>query len=566
MSRSVSSDRLTRARWLAARTRNAVRHGLLIGAVSCLVTLVAILTFVLAPRQADRALAAALSGLPVPRDTQALLSMQRAAGAQRDALQARLDSLRAAVAASVASAAAPPSAAAPMAGDVTTPSRAADSTLDASSILALERALERARQAPLVESYRVLVTETVLQRDAAARATLDSIEQVHREREAYAALGGPDARYAALTTRLTGLGDRLLAMGARRLRLPGTDATPTRAEGAPYGARGNPDVHADSVLDAALRDAILTVRRTDSILGAARLFNKDVAAARAVVRDRFALTIPPVAALLASLILGMSAGFGAALWREMRRPTVGDALELESLTGARVIVHRAGGTPRGDTGGDAGGDAWPLLHLSLTHVGDMSREVEILCDQPLIAAAVGVHLAAVAARESRETALVDLAERGGPLRALLPAASLQRADAPAEASVALHWDTRRAMALGRDTAVDLVRARSASPLSLPPTPSMSMHAERTASDELGAILASYDFAVLVADRRRGTVHTGAETRTADVVLCARLGVTSLAWIGQAQRHMREQGRRVRAVVLWTGALPAAPWGIPSTDA
>lgn len=568
----MSPDRLSRARWLAARTRNAVRHGLLIGAVSCLVTLVAILTFVLAPRQADRALASALSGLPVPRDTQALLAMQRTAEAQRDTLQARLDSLRAttSVAASAASAAALAATSAPVSGDATGLSRPADSTLDAASILALERALERARQAPLVESYRVLVTETVLQRDVAARATLDSIEQVHREREAYAALGGPDARYAALTARLTGLGDRLLAMGARRVRPPGVDATAqTRADGMPYGAsygvpygapRGGPDVHADSVFDAALRDAILTVRRTDSILDAARLFNKDVAAARAVVRDRFALTIPPVAALLASLILGMSAGFGVSLWREMRRPTVGDALELESLTGARVIVHRAGGNIRGDTGGDA----WPLLHLSLTHVGDMSREVEILCDQPLIAAAVGVHLAAVAARESRETALVDLAERGGPLRTLLPAASLQRADAPAEASVALHWDTRRAIALGRDTAVDLVRARSASSLSPPPT--SSMHAGRTASDELGAILASYDFAVLVADRPRGTMHQGAATKTADVVLCARLGVTSLAWIGQAQRRVQEQGRRVRAVVLWTGALPAAPWGILSTGA
>ena len=49
-----------------------------------------------------------------------------------------------------------------------------------------------------------------------------------------------------------------------------------------------------------------------------------------------------------------------------------------------------------------------------------------------------------------------------------------------------------------------------------------MHAGRTASDELGAILASYDFAVLVADRPRGTMHQGAATRTADVVLCARL--------------------------------------------
>jgi len=41
----------------------------------------------------------------------------------------------------------------------------------------------------------------------------------------------------------------------------------------------------------------------------------------------------------------------------------------------------------------------------------------------------------------------------------------------------------------------------------------------------------------------------------DVVLVARLGATPLAWIGQAQRHVVEQGRRVRAVIMWTGALP-----------
>ncbi len=546
-----------RARWLAARTRNAVRHGLLIGAISCLVTLVALLTFVLAPRQVDRALASALQMLPAPRDTQALLAARRVAVAQRESLQTLSDSLRAAAlvpsAASVVDASGfatsadvpsdtmtvrVPGAAVPA---IITPERRA---LEGRALegRALEHALARARQAPLVESYQALVTETVLRNDAVARTILDSIEQVHREREAYAALGGPDARYAALTARLTNLGDRLLVLGAQHLRA--SEAEPQHSlRSNPVAADGR-DLHVDSVLALALRDATQAAQYADSLLGAARLFNGDVVAARAVVRDRFVMTIPPVAALLASLVLGIGAGFGVALWRELRWPTVGDAQELAALTGTRVIVHRA----RRQTGGDA----WPLLHLSLTHVGDMPRVVQILCDQPMIAAAVGVHLATVAARESRETALVDLTERGGPLRALLPFSAFERADRPAEASRMRHWDTRRAIPLGPDTAVDLVRARSVAP-------PLGVHVDHTAEPhalvELQTILASYDFAVLVADRQRGQVRPSEAAPMSDVVLCARLGVTPLAWVRRALRQAQASGWRVRAVVMWTGTLP-----------
>ncbi|HEY0931312.1 MAG TPA: hypothetical protein VGE27_15430, partial [Gemmatimonas sp.] len=199
----------------------------------------------------------------------------------------------------------------------------------------------------------------------------------------------------------------------------------------------------------------------------------------------------------------------------------------------------------------------------LTNIGDVSREVEVLSDQPMVAAAVAIPLAAIAARESRETVLVDQAERGGSLRALLPAPSLQRADAHADAHAALHWDTTRAIALGGDTAVDLMRARSAAPVHRQreaaardasrqiPAGAGSSDGPRSARQELDALLASYDFAVLVADRQGASVAR----ETADVVLVARLGATPLAWIGQAQRHVQQGGRRVRAVIMWTGALP-----------
>jgi len=566
----VSPDRLTRARWLAARTRNAARHGLLIAAVSCLTTLVAILTFVLVPRQVDRALALALGALPAPRDTQALLLARDTVTVRQRMLELRADSLRRQSAISSPSVTGGDSAAA-----VITASPSGMPAVSDGDLAVLQQAIARARQAPLVESYRTLVTETVLQQDTRARATLDSIEQVHREREAYAALGGPDARYAALTAQLTRLGERLLTIGNGRLRVasgsPGVGDSTTDTQGVNTERR---TAVIDSALDADIRRTIEMGRQADSALNAARLFNRDVASARDVVRNREKLTIPPVAALLASLVLGISVGFSTALAREVRRPKVGDAQELERLTGARVIVHQeqartpiaTGMVPgvseqmRTRGGQDrTGSDAWPLLHLTLTNIGDVSREVEVLSDQPIVAAAVAIHLAAIAASESRETVLVDLAERGSALRALLPALALQRADATA----AMHWDTTRALSLGGETAVDLVRARSAPPVhrqreitarasaQAGAAGDVSVDATLDARGELVSILARYDFAVLVADRQRRSPAPD----VTDVVLVARLGATPLAWIGQAQRHVVEQGRRVRAVIMWTGALP-----------
>jgi hypothetical protein len=538
---------------------------LLIAAVSCLTTLVAILTFVLVPRQLDRALALALGELPAPRDTLPLLLARDTATARQRVLEARADSARRQL---------PAVNGGPLMSDsatATTALAAGATALPDGAVVALRQSIERARQAPLVESYRTLVLETVLQQDARARATLDSIEQVHREREAYAALGGPDARYAALTAQLTRLGERLLTIGSGQLRVATRERSADDSTGDTVAAgSGIRRSLPDSTLDADIRRTIETGRQADSMLDAARLFNRDVASARDAVRGREQLTIPPVAALLASLVLGLSVGFATALAREVRRPKVGEVQELEWITGARVIVHQEQGrTPivaavsaqaRG-IGAEGGqeSDAWPMLHLTLTNIGDVSREVEVLSDQPMVAAAVAIHLAAIAASESRETVLVDLAERGGALRTLLPALALQRADATA----AMHWDSTRALSLGGEAAVDLVRARSAPPVhrqrelaareSVAAATAHDQHTDAThgARGELEAILARYDFAVLVADRQGRAVAPD----VTDVVLVARLGATPLAWIGQAQRHVQEQGRRVRAVVMWTGALP-----------
>jgi hypothetical protein len=43
----------------------------------------------------------------------------------------------------------------------------------------------------------------------------------------------------------------------------------------------------------------------------------------------------------------------------------------------------------------------------------------------------------------------------------------------------------------------------------------------------------------------------ATTWAGDVVLCARQGLTSLAWLANATRQARRRQQRVRAVVLWS---------------
>ncbi|MBL0892433.1 MAG: hypothetical protein IBJ19_17715, partial [Gemmatimonadaceae bacterium] len=66
---ATSRPAISRALWLRARTRNALRRGLLIGSVSVLTMVVMLLVLVLIPRRADQVLAEALRQVPAEADT-----------------------------------------------------------------------------------------------------------------------------------------------------------------------------------------------------------------------------------------------------------------------------------------------------------------------------------------------------------------------------------------------------------------------------------------------------------------------------------------------------------------
>jgi hypothetical protein len=510
------------------------------------VLVTALLCFVLIPRQVDRTLSAALRAAPPLRDTVALLGAREKALRTRDALLA------------VRRRTAAPSDSNPYRNADSSAALVVDTSAgpvsllppDLSEFLELRRQVAQARQAPLVERYRALVDTRALRNDRAARIALDSIERVHAEREAHAALGGPDARYAALTEELTRLGTQLVQRADAVLA---TRAQPSGiVDSAAMTATGLADsvqAAADSAAARALLAAEATVAAADSVVAAARAHNARERQARDALRTRLQVAIPPQAMLVASLILAIAGGFGASLWRELRQPTVGDAEELEGVTRARVLVHRADPGRRGNTG-VAGGRAtptsddetWGLLHVLLTRLGDVARQVQVAADQPALAEVIALRLATTAARASRVTVLVD-AVAGRLSVGVGPSGFRPAAASMSAASGDTPWHPPRVLRIDQDVSLDVIRPRERLRGRGAP--------DQAASAALAPQLQPYDLAVLVADAPAAPMLPA----SADLVLCARRGVTPLAWVAQAMRDADAEGRVVRAVVLWAGELP-----------
>ena len=566
-----------RARWLAARTRNAIRHGLLIAAVGALVVVAAVLLFVLVPQQRDRALARQLAALAPERDTvplQGELRAARTAYARVEALIAAAATVPTAMATAVepvGATGAPDSVV--VAAATRAPTMARDSAMQE-----LQEQLARIRQAPLVESYRALAETKLLRADGRVRSVMDSIEELQAVREASAALNGPDARYAAMTARLTQLGQRLTELAtvtydrAMANVAPGTVPSSGAASRASVTSRQSEMVPlADSLLRRARDAAATSVARTEQALRDAAAWNADIGRQREARRSRMPPDLPPWAMLVASRVLGSVLGFGFVLWRELRRPTVGDEYEVEALTGSRVIVHRAvapsvqatrmrrhadEGVPAVLQSTDT---AWPLLHLTLSRIGDVAHAVEVMANQPLLSGAVAVNLAAVAAHESRATVVIDTDRCGRGVALLLPTSALttaSRTDMRSDAHHHSQWDAPRLLNIGRDTSIDLVlprRIRSRQTGADAVTSTATSHEAALMLAELPALAAHHDLAVYLTDPDRQEPLP----LEADVVLCVQPGVTTMAWLSRMMRELEGRGRRLRAVVLWSADLPVA---------
>lgn len=173
-----------RTAWMAARARNAAKRGGLIASVGLLAVATTLLLLVLVPREVNRTVRARIDALPPIVDTMPLLANLTGTTDRLRNAEATLQFLRQADADRVASATA----------NTGPPRNAAPSSIN-SGVEQTEARKEltirvaRARTAPLVENFRALGDAELLRNDSRARVLLDSLNEVNRDREAYAALG-----------------------------------------------------------------------------------------------------------------------------------------------------------------------------------------------------------------------------------------------------------------------------------------------------------------------------------------------------------------------------------------
>ena len=578
--------------WTEARARNAAKRVWLIASVGVFALTTTVLVLVMLPREVNRVLNVRIDALPKLSDTVSLEARVDSARMLQQRADSSLQALRTADADRVAVAAQKdePALGVPGISPATT-------TSEARRDLGLRVA--RARSAPLVDSYRGVGEAELLRSDARARALLDSLNDVDKNREAYAALGGADARYAALTARITSIGQRLVAIADQHLTNatlsqtvtlpPRTVPTPPVATAADAGGaekslardsttlpsdtaalapqvRFNADSVADRLAKATLDSTALQLTNASQALERARQANADIIRRRDATRAAFSVVIPPGAMLLAALAIGLAIGYGVAFAVELRQPRIADVAEVERVTGVRVIVHtgtvRALRQRRSSDNStpaviDSSSDSYQLLHVTLTGFGDTTRVVRVMSDSALLTATVGINLAAAAAREARAALLVDADSQSHLANSLLGITNASGIVEAMSVPSTLPSHIVR-VAVGRDQYLKaLFQGGSKSRKNEKHTATAHDDAARLTEFEqqFRELAKEADLTVVLvsneADKARPWLPPS------DVILCARLGSTRLNWLMRSVLHLRASGIRLRAVLVWAADAPKA---------
>lgn len=514
---------------MAARARNAARRRVGVLLVATVAVLATGITLVLVPRTLDRQVRVRIAALPDVPDS--LRFMQRLEAVREQLRLAQQERQRDSVA-STADSSRPVVDTAGVFAAPSTPAVNMSAIAADTAALDLAARLSHAKSARLVDSYRTLTDAPMLRDDAMVRALRDSIDAIDRERDAHAALGGPGARYAALTARLTAIGQRLVSVAEQRLAhavFASAANAATRATAATMDS-----VHREA-LDSLVRVLNTQRAREESSLVFVRQQAVARDSARVTLERTLTMVMPPAAIVLSALVVGLACGFAVMFVRELRRPTVGDAAEIEQVTAAPVFLYATSvATPDVSrvVGRDRPGipaiidresDVFVLLHLALTGVGDVVTRADVLADEPMIGAAVALAIAAVAARESRVPLIVETGRDRSVLNELV---------APAARSTVAEENVRVIM-LDRDAHIDLL-----------PFDVASVFPDVAHRYDLQLMLSDIDD-VAISDAR-------------DVIICTRQGVTSLVWLRRATGRARSRQQRVRAVVLWQRAVPRIP--------
>ena len=538
--------RISRQAWLTNRARNALRRPVFIGAISVATFVTALVSMVVAPRTRQAPVSIPVSPRP---DTVGLIggaALGRMALVSTDSM---LDSVRTELARR-------DSAANALLTSDTVAQRLAMRDSMQSRIDGLSALLSRAEQAPLPSSYRALATSPELRADPRIRALVDSLNDIERERESVGAVGGVDPIFVALTSRGNEIGKAIQAIAAgRRNQL--------------LALRGPDSVAVVQVAEETPIDTMELKTRMDSIMRAVAFAEQELIRRRAVARDldlqeerareRANAVAPPLALLAAAFVLSAVMGFGAALFGELRRPRVTDAMELERYLGARVLATVETPMPSVDRGRreadraappyfDPGAEAYQLSYLGLATEHPTLLVTTVTGDDPAIVAVVACNLAAVAADEARNTLVVDLES------SCRASATLRARLEPGVTSIvagSASWpDATVSARVGRDKSVDLVPygTGNAEPARL---------IEQLRNDAM-RLARYYDAVFLVAAPPLLVAGLPPALPSTDIIYCVQPGITPLKQLKAQLNAIRDAGASIRGLIVWNAERPLLP--------
>jgi Mrp family chromosome partitioning ATPase len=544
----------TRATWMAARARNALRRPVFIGAVTIVTFIASLVALVVVPQQARRT-AAQLRPVSAQRpDTEptvsALAEAERQVGTASAALSSARNELSNLIAATATTA---PSDTLSTGEPITPATRTARDSL-ADQAAQLGRLLARTENAPLLGSYRALAEAPAMRGDASVRQLLDSLVEIERERESYNAVGGVDPVFVALTARANELGRAIEAAAVTRR----TDLRRQMAALAP----APPDIASRPVPDTLQRIATLNAAR-DAAAGVANRLARERAelatldAREARARELANLGASPPTMLAAALIFGAVIGFGFALIDEIRHPRVADAYEVERATGVRVlgVISPLPQSPeRGRRSSDRaappyidpGADGHQLIYLHIATAGANVLMLTVTGDNPAVSAVVGVNFAAIAADEARSTLLIDTDAAASTVATALRLRASEGLSGLVSEKVS--WpEAVRPVRIGRESSIDVVPTGP----DAPPFQAVSTLLQNDAV----RLARRYDTIVIVSAAEQVLNGLPSVLPIPDVIYCVRTGHTPIGQLRRALEDIERTGGRIRGIVLWNAPDP-----------
>ena len=544
----------TRAAWMAARARNALRRPVFIGAVSIVTFIASLVALVVVPQQARRSAAQLRPAAAQRPDTEPTVAALAEAGRQVAAADSALVRARNELSQLIASTATAPVSDTLVTGElITGATRTARDSL-AAQAAQLGRLLARAENAPLLGSYRALAEAPAMRGDASVRQLLDSLVEIERERESYNAVGGVDPVFVALTARANELGRAIEAVAiARRAELRRQMAALAPAP---------PDLSSRTIPDTLQRIAAVNAARTAASGVASRLARERAELARLDAREVRArelanLGASPPAMLAAALIFGAVIGFGFALIDEIRHPRIADAYEVERATGVRVLGIISPLPPSPERGRrssdraappyiDPGADGHQLIYLHIAAAGANVLMLTVTGDNPAVSAVVGINFAAIAADEARSTLLIDTDAAASTVATALRLRASEGVSGLVSEKVS--WpEAARPVRIGRESSIDVVPTGPDAPTFQGVSALLQNDAVRLAR--------RYDTIVIVSAAEQVLNGLPSVLPIPDVIYCVRTGQTPIAQLKRALEDTERTGGRIRGIVLWNAPDP-----------